>query len=151
MKANADIQRVRCRNSAERFAKLLAGETDMFFTGICSFADQIREGKLKALGVTSSTRSSIAPDLPTIAESGVPGYENITIGALFGPARTPEPILKHLSEVTAQVMQSPEAQDYFAEDGYEPVGSSQQELLELIVADTRRVESLLKDRKGTFA
>ena len=151
MKAGVEIRRVRCRNSAERFAKLLAEEVDMFFTGICSFASQIREGKLKALGVTSSTRSSIAPDLPTIAESGVPGYENITIGALFGPANTPKSVLKRLSEVTVQVMRSPEAQAYFAEDGYEPVGSTQEELLDLIVADSKRVESLLKDRKDAFA
>ena len=151
MKANADIQRIRCRNSAERFAKLLAGEVDMFFTGICSFADQIRAGELKALGVTSSTRSSIAPDLPTISESGVPGYENITIGALFAPVQTPEPVLRRLSDVTAKVMQSSEAQTYFAEDGYEPVGSTREELLELIIADTKRVESLLKDRKSAFA
>ena len=150
MKAGIDIRRIRCRNSAERFAKLLAGEVDMFFTGICSFADQIREGKLKALGVTSSTRSSIAPGLPTIAESGVSGYENITIGALFGPANTPKPILNRLSEVTAKVMQSSDAQAYFAEDGYEPVGSTQQELLDLIIADTKRVENLLKDRKSAF-
>lgn len=150
MKAGVEIQRIRCRNSAERYAKLLAGEIDMFFTGICSFADQIREGKLRALGVTSSVRSLIAPDLPTIAESGVPGYENITIGALFGPANTPAPILTRLSEVTAKVMQSPEAKSYFAEDGYEPVGGTQEELLDLIITDTKRVEALLKDRKGVF-
>ena len=151
MKAGVDIQRIRCRNSAERYAKLLAGEIDMFFTGICSFAGQIREGKLKALGVTSSARSSIAPHLPTIAESGVPGYENITIGALFGPAATPQPIVQRLSAVTARVMQSSEAQTYFAEDGYEPVGSTQKELLDLIISDTKRVEDLLKDRKAAFA
>ena len=150
MKADVDIQRVRCRNSAERFAKLQAHEVDMFFTGICSFAAQIREGKLTALGVTSSTRSSIAPNLPTIAESGVPDYENITIGALFGPAQTPKPILKRLSEVTAKITQSSAAQAYFAEDGYEPIGGSQEELLGIIVRDMARVENLLKDRKDAF-
>jgi tripartite-type tricarboxylate transporter receptor subunit TctC len=142
--ARVDIQRVRCRNSAERFAKLKAREIDMFFTGICSFADQIRAGELKALGITSSTRSAIAPELPTISESGVPGYENITIGALFAPAATPAPILDRLAEVTAKVMQSEEAHHYFHEDGYEPVGSTQAQLRELIVADTERVQGLLK-------
>jgi tripartite-type tricarboxylate transporter receptor subunit TctC len=142
--ARVDIQRVRCRNSAERFAKLKAREIDMFFTGICSFADQIRAGELKALGVTSSTRSLIAPELPTISESGVPGYENITIGALFAPAATPAPILDRLAEVTAKVMQSDEARDYFHEDGYEPVGSTQAQLRDLMVADTKRVQGLLE-------
>ena len=142
-KAGVDIQRVRCRNSAERFAKLKAREIDMFFTGICSFADQIRAGELKALGVTSSTRSAIAPDLPTIAESGVPGYENITIGALFAPAATPQAILGRLTEVTARLMRSDEAREYFHEDGYEPIGSTQTELRDLIVADTNRVRALL--------
>jgi tripartite-type tricarboxylate transporter receptor subunit TctC len=143
--ARVDIQRVRCRNSAERFAKLKAREIDMFFTGICSFADQIRAGELKALGVTSSTRSLIAPELPTISESGVPGYENITIGALFAPAATPAPILDRLAEVTAKVMQSDEARDYFNEDGYEPVGSTQAQLRDLMVADTKRVQGLLEE------
>jgi tripartite-type tricarboxylate transporter receptor subunit TctC len=144
IKANVDIKRIRCKNSAERFAKLQAREVDMFFTGICSFADQLRDGTLKPLGVTSSTRSPVAPNLPTIAESGVPGYENVTIGAIFAAAATPEPTLRRLNEVIAKIMQSPEARAYFLKDGYEPVGSSREELLNIIVEDTKRVEGLMK-------
>ncbi len=143
--AGADITRVRFKSSSERLAALLTGDVQMYFTGLCSFAPQIKAGILKPLGLTTITRSPLSPELPTIAESGLPGYENITVGALFAPARTPPAIVSRLSDVTMGIMRSAEAKEYFFRDGYEAVGDSPQELVRMIKSDVQRVGKLIKD------
>ena len=141
--AGVDIQCVEC-NSPQRLEKLLSGEVQMFFTGICSFAEQIKAGILKPLGLTSQQRSPLYPELPTISEF-VPGYENITVGALFAPAGTPPAVVKRLTEATLRVMHTAEAGDYFAQNGYEAVGAGPDELIALMRADIGRVGRLIKE------
>ena len=143
--AGVDIKCVEYQNSAERLAALLGGDVQMFFTGICSFAEELKTGVLKPLGLTSAQRLPLLPELPTIAESGLPGYENVTIGALFAHAKTPAAIVKRLTEATMRVMKTPEAKEYFSRDGYEAVGAPPEELVRLINADLKRVGKLLKD------
>ena len=143
--AGVDIKCREYRNSAERFAALQKNEVQMFFTGICSFAKELKAGTLKPLGLTCQQRSALYPELPTIAEAGVPGYENITAGALFALSKTPAPILRRLSEAATRVMQSPEAKEYFSREGYEAVGASGDALVRLMKADLDRVGKLIKE------
>jgi tripartite-type tricarboxylate transporter receptor subunit TctC len=104
----------------------VGGQVQMVFSVIPAVLTTIKAGKLRALGITSATRSALVPDIPTIAET-VPGYEFIGWYALVAPAKTPDVILNRLNAQVVQALKTPEFQERFASLGAEPIGTTRAE------------------------
>jgi tripartite-type tricarboxylate transporter receptor subunit TctC len=92
----------------------------------------IRAGRLRPLGITSKTRSPELPDLPTIAESGVPGYESTSWVMLFGPAKMPSAVLEKLHQETVRALAMPDVKERIARLGAMPIGNSPQEARQFV-------------------
>ena len=107
---------------------LLGGRVTMMFDNMPASLALVREGKLRALGVTSSTRSPAAPDIPTIAESGLPGFDAVSWFALFAPANTPKPIIDKLQAEVRRILKTPDVTKKLADNGLDPVGGTSEEL-----------------------
>ena len=94
------------------------------FENIVTTLPLARAGKLRALGVTTATRSAAAPEIPTIAEAGVPGYDANAWFGIFAPAGTPQTVINRLNAEIAKIVKLPETRDRFLALGAEPVGST---------------------------
>jgi tripartite-type tricarboxylate transporter receptor subunit TctC len=140
--ANLDIQQVMYRQSV--LPDLLAARVTMCFCNISLGMPQVRENKLRALAVTSPKRSPGAPDVPTMDESGFPGFDVTSWFALMAPAGTPQPIVDRLHQETVRVLAQPDIRQKFADLGMEIVGSSPAELAALIQRQTPQRASLIK-------
>ena len=100
----------------------------MMFDNMPSSLPLVREGKLRALGVTSLKRAAAAPDIPTLAEAGLPGFEAVSWFAMFGPANTPKTIVTKLQLEIAKILKSPDISKRLLDLGLEPIGSTPEEL-----------------------
>lgn len=107
---------------------LLGGQIDMMITDAATGLPQVKNGKLRALGVSSAKRSPLAPEVPTIAEAGVKGYEMGYWFAAYAPAGTPAPAVARLEELLVKAMRSPEAVAFYEKTGTEPVHSTPEAL-----------------------
>ena len=107
----------------------------------------VRSGKLKALAMGSPTRLALLPNVPTVAESGYPGYSAVGWGAIFVPKGTPQPIIDKLNAAIARQAMLPEVKKQFEEQGTEPASSSQAEMAKLLADDFARFGQLAKQLK----
>ncbi|MEN9315388.1 MAG: hypothetical protein RIS35_1781 [Pseudomonadota bacterium] len=112
------------RGSAPAVADLLAGQIDLMFDNLPSVIPHIKAGKLRALAVTSPKRSPALPDLPTIAESGLPGYDATSWFGVVAPAGTPPAIVNRLQQAIARSLVTPEVREKLQGMGAEPVGNT---------------------------
>jgi len=117
------------------FADLLSGSVSVSFPTITSALPLIRAGRLRALGVTSKQRSSVVPDVPTIAESGLPGYEATTWYGMLAPARTPPAIVNKLNREMSEVLKIADIREKLLAQGLEPVGNTPDEFAAIIAAE----------------
>ena len=124
---------------------LIAGEIQVMFAPIVAVLPQVKAGRLRALAVTSATRSAAAPELPTLAESGLPGYEISSWFGLFAPANTPTPVIERLYRETAKALQSPDVRERFAREGAEPVGSSPADFTVYVRAEYAKYTRIVRD------
>ena len=123
-----DMEHIPYKGRATAIPDLLGGRVTMMFDNMPSSLQLVREGKLRALGVTSAKRSPAAPEIPTIAEQGLPGFEAVSWFALFAPAGTPKPIVDKLQAEVKKILATPEVGKRLAESGLDAVGSSADEL-----------------------
>lgn len=133
-----DMLHVPYKGSGPAVSDLIGGQVDYMFDSITSAKPHIESGKLKALAVTTATRSSTLPDLPTVAESGMPGYELTPWFATFAPAGTPPEIIEKLHGAMIRAMDSDRVKEIFATIGAEYIGSTPQELAEYLKAETEK-------------
>ncbi len=124
---------------------LIGGRIDMMFAPGPVVQSFIQSGQLKALGVTDSRRSQFYPDVPTIAESGLPGYESVGWFGLLAPAKTPPEIVTKLNEAVVAIMQTKEFRDHLATLGAEPKPQTPEEFGRYINADVAKWTKLVKD------
>ena len=122
--AAIDIVRVGYKGTGPALTAIAAGEIQMMFAGAGSLEPHVRAGRVKALAVTSATPSALAPGLPTISESGLPGYEAIAMIALLAPARTPAPIVTRLNQEIAKVLAMPENRERLVAAGVESAATT---------------------------
>lgn len=115
---------------------LLAGHVVLATATMLTGLPHVRSGRLRGLGVTGASRSSVLPDLPTVAEAGLPGYEVAQWYGLFAPARTPGEIIAKLHAATAGVLQTPAIREKFAADGADAVGNTPDEFARLLRSET---------------
>ncbi len=123
------------KGSAPSLVALLSGEVQAVFSSIPSALVQIRAGKIRALGVSILKRSSVLPDVPTIDESGVPGFDAASWYAVFAPAGTPKNVTALLGKEIVRIMNVPEVRGRFANDGFEPAGTGPAELAKFLRAE----------------
>jgi tripartite-type tricarboxylate transporter receptor subunit TctC len=117
---------------------LLAGEVQVTLATISTALPQVKAGRLRALAVTTPQRSVAAPEVPTLAESGVPGYDYSSWIGLLAPAKTPPAIVARLRAETARIVRTPEMRAILALEGAEPVGNSPEEFAALIGSEVGR-------------
>src|SRR5258706_11032465 len=143
--AHLDIAPVPYRGTTALMPDLLANRITMSFANIVNVVPLAREGKLRALAITSIKRSALAPDLPTMAESGFPGFEAVPWFGLLAPAGTPKDVLDKLHVETVKALAMPEAQEKFEELGLEPVGNTPAEFAAIIKKETPEWAKVIKD------
>jgi tripartite-type tricarboxylate transporter receptor subunit TctC len=142
--AGIDIVHVPYKGTALSIPDLLSGNVAMIFDNIVSAQPNLKAGKLKALAVTSKARSSLMPELPTVAESGLPGFESDTYFGVFAPAGTPKAIVDKLSAELRRAVTSPEVKEALARQGAEPVGSTPEQFAATIRSETDKWAKLIK-------
>jgi len=145
--AGVDLVRIPYKGSGPAVNDLVSGQVHMMFPTTAAGLPHVRSGRLKALGVTSLQPSALAPGLPAVAESGLPGYESVVMYAIFAPARTPAPIVKRLHAELAQYLKSAGATERFFNAGIEVVGSSPGELATAMQSEMTRMGKLIKDAR----
>jgi tripartite-type tricarboxylate transporter receptor subunit TctC len=140
-----DMTHIPYKGRATAIPDLLGGRVTMMFDNMPSSLPLVREGKLRALGVTSAVRSPAAPEIPTIAEQGLPGFDAVSWFALFAPPGTPKPIVDKLQGEVKKILASPEIAKKLADVGLEPVGSSADELAAYQRAEIAKWAKVVKD------
>jgi tripartite-type tricarboxylate transporter receptor subunit TctC len=142
--AQIDIQPVAYRGTTALLPDLLAGRVTMSFANIVNAAPLIREGKLRAFAVTSLKRSAVAPDLPTMAESGYPGFEAVPWFGLMAPAGTPPAIIDQLHRETVRVLALPEVRKKLDDLGLDVVGGTPAEFSAVIAREIPQWATVIK-------
>ena len=123
-----DLVHVPYKGAGPALIDLIGGQVQVMCTSPLPAMPHVKSGKLKALGMTSRTRSRAAPEVPTVAEQGLPGFESSLWYALMGPAATPQSVIRRVHAETVKILKSPELAEQLLSQGAEPVGSSPQEL-----------------------
>lgn len=140
-----DMLHVPYRGSGPAVTDLLGGQVDYMFDSITSAKPHIESGKLKALAITTTTRSSALPDLPTVAESGLEGYELTPWFATFAPAGTPDDIIQTLNKAMLNALESEKVKTTFATIGAEKIGSTPEELQSYLLDETSKWQKIIKE------
>ncbi|RDK06607.1 tripartite tricarboxylate transporter substrate binding protein [Cupriavidus lacunae] len=122
--AGVKMRHVPYRGAAPAMSDVLGGQVPLTFDNIVTTLPLVKGGKLRPLAVTSKTRSRAAPDIPTVAEAGVPGYDATAWFGLFAPAGTPADVIQKLSATAAQATQAPEVRAALEAVGCDPMGTS---------------------------
>ena len=124
----------------------LSGQVDMSFPTLSAVLPHVKAGKLKALAVTSGSRSKFLPDVPTMQEAGVQGFEFTQWLAILAPAGTPQPIVAQLSKALNAALGSKEVAEKFAQQGFEPFITSPEETRKFLANEVQRYARLIKAR-----
>ena len=126
----AQIVHVPYKSSGQGITDMIAGQVHVIFDNLPSIAPHARAGRVRGLGVSSLKRSPIFPDIPTISEAGVPGYETNSWGGIVAPSRTPRPIVMKLNAEINKALQSPTLRTRYAAIEAEPVGGTPEQFAE---------------------
>jgi tripartite-type tricarboxylate transporter receptor subunit TctC len=138
MLANTDITHVAYKGSGAAMSDLLGGQIQMSFPALSGVINQIKSGKLIALGVTSRQRSSSLPDIPTIEESGLAGYEATSWYGLLAPAGLSKALVTRLNAATNRVLKDGDVREQLTRQGADPLGGSPEEFAAIVSKDTER-------------
>jgi tripartite-type tricarboxylate transporter receptor subunit TctC len=133
--AGIDMVHIPYKGNVPAFVDLISGAVQVSFPTITSGLPQVRAGKLRGLGVTSKERSSVMPEVPTIAESGLPGYESTTWYGMLAPAGTPATIVRTLHDQMVAVLKLEDIREKLLVQGLEPVGNSPAEFSSIIASE----------------
>lgn len=126
---------------------LLGGQTQFIFATILPITPHVRSGRLRALGVSSEKRSSILPDLPTIAEAGLPGYNTISWTGMFVPTGVPHAISEKLNAEVVKIIHQADTRERLASDGAEPAGTSAREFDAFIRSEIAKWAKVIRAAK----
>lgn len=143
--ADVNLVHIPYKGAAPAMNDLLGGQVQMMFDFLSASAQQIKAGKLRALGVTSSTRSPFLPDVPTIAEAGVPGYEVLGYFGIFAPAGTPAAVIDRLNRELAAVVNMPEVKQRFADQSLTPATQTPAEFSAALNGEMKKWAKVVKD------
>jgi len=136
--ANIEVLHVPYKGAAPANADLLGGQVHAMFNDPVNALPQVKAGRLRALAVTGSKRTALMPELPTVAESGYPGFEATTWYGLFGPAGMPREVAERIRGETVKALRSKDVQEKLAPQGWDLVGSSQSDFAAFLAAESEK-------------
>jgi len=145
----AQLNHVPYKGSGPAMQDLLGAQVGVSFAGVPNVLSHVKSGRLKALGVTTAQRWSELPDVPTLAEAGVPGYEATVWLSISGPAGMPADIVQRLNAEVAKALRDPELQSNFRAAGVEPISMSPQELLTYTRAEYKKWGRVVRETGAT--
>ena len=139
-----DLLHVPYKGGGPAMIAAMGGQTQLIIGTTVGLLPHVRAGKLKAIALTSTKRSAAAPDIPTFAESGVPGYEHEPWNGMFGPAGLPKPVLAKVNAEVARILHSPEVKKVFERDGADVVGSTPEQFGAVLKAEIAKWTKVAK-------
>ena len=143
--AGVNIVRINYKSATTSISEVIAGQIQMTFGNAASVAPHAKSGRIKALAVTSAQPSALFPDLPTVAATGLPGYEMLSLFGIFGPPKMPEAIVEKLNREIVRVINRAEVKDLLANAGIEVVGSTPAQLATSTKAEVAKWGKVIKD------
>jgi tripartite-type tricarboxylate transporter receptor subunit TctC len=142
--ASIKMTHVPYKGGPQSVIALISGEAQLTFTTVVITLSHIKAGKLRAVAVASLKRFAMMPEVPTVDESGLPGYDSTAWYALLAPAKTPQPIIEQLHREIVKVLKLPDIRESLLQQGAEPVGSTPAQLGALIKADIEKWSGVVK-------
>jgi tripartite-type tricarboxylate transporter receptor subunit TctC len=142
--AGVDIVHVPYKGTGPGMTALLSGEIHMLILGVATVVPHLKSGKVRALGVTGLKRVAAIPDVPTVAESGLPGYQFDVWYGLFGPGKLPSTLAMKINADVNRVLREPDTHQQFAGAGVEPGSGSVAELRQYVAAETAKWTKLIR-------
>ena len=142
--AGINIVRINYKGAGPALTALLAGELQLMFPTAGAVAPHIRTGRVRMLAVTSAEPSALAPGIPTMAASGLPGYESISIYGVFAPARTPRTLIDKLNQEIVRFLNRADIKEKFFNAGMETMGGSPEQLAATVKSEIARVSKVIK-------
>jgi tripartite-type tricarboxylate transporter receptor subunit TctC len=143
--AGVDIVHVPHKGSDQARTAVLGAQVHMMFDAITTMAGQARAGRVRALGTSGTARTAITPEMPTISEAGVPGYEATIWLGLMAPTGTPRPVLDRLSTEVNKIVNAPEVKEAWGKQGAAPMGMSVEQFDKFLRQDIQKWSKLVKD------
>jgi tripartite-type tricarboxylate transporter receptor subunit TctC len=147
--AGVDLVHVPYKGSPQALTDLLGGQTQLMFASLVSALPHIRQARLRALGVTSSKRTAALPEVPTIGESGLRGYDVSVWMGIVAPAGTPPAVIAQLNRQIAAILQLPDIRERLAVQGLEAISNSPAEFGNYIASEVRKWSSVIRDARVT--
>ena len=147
--SKADMIHVPYRGAAPAITEVLGGQVQVFFGDAPALVGHIRSGKLRVLGAASTTRSPLLQDIPTLAEQNIPRVEAPNWYALFAPAKTPEPILARLNDLSRRALDAPDLRAKFAQLGADATPFTREQLAQLLRDDLAKWGRVIRDNNIT--
>jgi len=144
--AQIDMVHVVYKGIAPAITALMGNEIQILFPAVFLARPHVNNGRLRVLGVTSAKRSGLVPDWPTIAESGMPGYDSSIWFGVMAPAKTDRAIIARLHKEIVAILQQPEVRQSFNAQGTDVVGSTPEQFAEVLNTDVERLGKLIRDR-----
>ena len=142
-----DMVHVPYKGLSPALSDLLSGQVQLMFSSVVAIVPHVKAGKLRALAVSSRERLSLLPDLPTIAESGVPGYQTSSWYGILAPAGTPPDVVAKLNAALVKVVSQPEVRQALAQEGADPVGNSPAAFGAFIQSERQRLGDVIRTAK----
>ena len=142
--AGVKMNHIPYKGSAPALTDTMGGQTQLMFDTMLSAMPHVKTGKLKALAVTSAMRSPVAPDLPTVAESGLPGYEAIAWNGLLAPAGTPPEVVARLNAELKKVLAAPDVKDKFEAQGFAAAWNAPEDFGRFMAAEVDKWAKVVK-------
>ena len=142
--AGIDMVHIPYKGAGEAVPAVIGGQVPIFCTGLTALANQIKAGKLRALGIATLKRSPLMPELPTIAEQGLPGFEVVSWTGVAAPAKTPPAIIRRLHDVIVKIVGTQDMRSFMASQGAEPALMGPEEFGAYIKADIAKWAKVVK-------
>ncbi len=139
-----DLTHVAYKGGGPGVVALMAGEVQVMFTGMAVLLPFVKSGKVKGIAISSASRSSLLPAMPTLIESGLPGYTMGLSMGILAPAKTPAVVLRTLNREIVATVRVPEVRERFLDQGAEPIGSTAEAFHEHIVSELRRYKDVIQ-------
>ncbi len=144
MQTGTKMQHIPYKGSSPALTDLMGGQVQVMFDNVPSAAPLAKSGKVRALAVTSTKRTALAPDTPTVAESAVPGFESLSWIAVYAPAGTPAEIVRKLNEAINEALKHPDLLSTFQKAGLDPVGGTPEDLAKYQTAEIAKWRNVVK-------
>jgi tripartite-type tricarboxylate transporter receptor subunit TctC len=143
--AGIKLTHVPYKGTQQSIPDLISGQVSILFDNIMTAQPNVKAGKVKALAISSPSRSPLVPEVPTVSESGLPGFQSVVWFGLLGPAGTPKPVVDRVNAEMNKALGLPDIQARFAQLGFEPAGGSPADFAQTMQRDAQKWSKVIKD------